>query len=274
VPAVDGRAGLAGLLCAVLLQAALPGLLLRAGLARSNFRGQTVPLAYGLLAVLSGLVMLGAASMAGASGTAPVAAALTAYGALGLLDDALGHTGPKGLRGHLRALVLERRVTTGLVKLAGGLVAGQVIGHAAIHQPWPMGAVDGLILALGANAVNLLDLRPGRACAVWLALFGMLYVTRVIGGTAQLGAAWLAGPAAVMAIRDSRGQAMMGDTGSNSLGAMLAVLWLAGAPSAGARMAALLCLLAFHVAAERWSLSAAIERHPLLRRIDALTGVR
>ncbi|MCX6362257.1 MAG: hypothetical protein NT029_20870 [Armatimonadetes bacterium] len=274
MPAVDGRAGLAGLLCAILLHAALPGLLLRARLARTNFRGQTVPLAYGLLPVLSGLVMLGTSWAMGAARAWPVASALAAFAGLGLLDDARGHTGPKGLRGHLRALVSERRVTTGLGKLVGGVLAGQMIAHAARQPTWPMGMVDGLILALGANAMNLLDLRPGRACAVWLALFATLYAVHAGGGAPPGSSALLALPVAVMAIRDRRGQAMMGDTGSNGLGAMLAALWLSSTPSAPARLAALLCLLAFHVAAERWSLSALIERHPLLRRLDAVTGVR
>ena len=273
MPAIDGRAGLAGLLCAILLHAVLPGLLLRAGLARSNFRRQTVPLAYGLLPVLSGLVMLVASSTAGVSAALPVAATLATFAALGVLDDALGHTAPKGLRGHLRALVCERRVTTGLVKLVGGVVAGQVIAHTATLQSWNLRVIDGLILALGANAMNLLDLRPGRARAVWLALFGTLCAANVVSGS-PVSVALPALPVAVMVIRDRRAQAMMGDTGSNGLGAMLAALWLSSIPSPPARVTVLLCLLAFHVAAERWSLSAVIQRNPLLRRLDALTGVR
>ena len=57
---------------------------------------------------------------------APSAAfAAVAAGGLGLYDDLYGDAHARGLRGHLAAL-RDRRVTTGLVKLSGLVVAAAV----------------------------------------------------------------------------------------------------------------------------------------------------
>ena len=73
--------------------------------------------------------------------------------------------------------------------------------------------------------------------------------------------------------RDAAARVMLGDTGSNLLGAAIG-LCAALYCGIGAQAALLTGLGALHIAAERLSLTRVIEATPLLRRLDRLTGVR
>jgi hypothetical protein len=126
--------------------------------------------------------------------------------------------------------------------------------------------VDALLIALSANAVNLLDLRPGRA----LKGLGVLTLTALIW---QPAAIWLLGPllsgVALLAALDCRAMAMMGDVGANSAGALVGLTLAAGAPpTVKLVLVALLALL--HVVAERWSLTRLIAASRGLRWLDRL----
>ena len=80
------------------------------------------------------------------------------------------------------------------------------------------------MLVLATNALNLLDLRPGRAIKVFVLLGAGLTI-----GARELRPLWtlglFVGPALVAGAYDLRERAMLGDTGANLLGA-LAGLWL------------------------------------------------
>jgi len=102
--------------------------------------------------------------------------------AFGVFDDAFGAGGPKGFRGHLRAL-LDGRLTTGMLKLVGigvlalvygggaaqGIVERSGIAVAEASLGWRVlaWALAAATIALSANIANLLDLRPGRALKVY-----------------------------------------------------------------------------------------------------------
>lgn len=67
---------------------------------------------------------------------------------------------------------------------------------------------------------------------------------------------------------------MMGDTGSNLLGAALGLGLCAAWVPVSARLIALLLLVGLHILAERVSLTKLIAANPLLCTLDKLTGVR
>ena len=116
--------------------------------------------------------------------------------AIGLADDLW--SGPeRGFRAHLGA-----GATTGMLKLVG------IPLYALVRTRSLSGA---LLVGLAANAVNQLDTRPGRA----LKAFGL--------GTLLLGTAPKRAVAAavLLAPYDLREMAMLGDAGSNALGAVL-----------------------------------------------------
>lgn len=159
---------------------------------------------------------------------------------LGLLDDAF--TGEeRGVRAHLAA-----GRTTGVLKLVGIPLAGLLRTR----------SVSGaLLVGLWANLVNQLDTRPGRALKGYLAAAVPL--------RAPLGLAVLLLP------YDLSERVMLGDAGSNALGAMLGLKSVERFHG-WARWAAIGTLAGLNILGERTSFGRLIERTPGLRELDAL----
>ena len=183
------------------------------------------------------LPLVGSVVGAAVPSVAPVAA-------LGLADDLW--SGPeRGFRAHLSA-----GATTGTLKLVG----------IPLWALWRTRSVSGAVLvALAANALNQLDTRPGRALKAFLA--GSL----VLRGASTRALA----VAVLLAPYDHREMTMLGDAGSNALGAVLgleSVSRLTGLRRVGAIGA----LAALTLVGERRSLGALIESTPVLRDLDAL----
>src|SRR5205823_3537568 len=128
-----------------------------------------IPVGYGLVILLwssAALAVLTRALPGHRSETAAYFAVVVGFGGLGFLDDWFGDRSATGIRGHIRALT-RGKVTTGLVKAVGGLALGLLVARFVQRQSWPDAVLNGLVIALAANSVNLLDLRPGRACAAF-----------------------------------------------------------------------------------------------------------
>jgi hypothetical protein len=158
----------------------------------------------------------------------------------GFVDDVFG--GPeRGFRQHLGA-----GRTTGVLKLVGiplaGLIATRKISGA-------------LLVGLAANALNQLDTKPGRALKAYLAA---ALVVR-----APLARAILVLP------YDLREMAMLGDAGSNALGALLGLRSVSRLTERG-RWLAIGVLAGFNLLGERCSVGELIERTPLLSGLDRL----
>ncbi len=273
---------------ALLLSAALwlagvvgPTLLLRMGLCRPNFKGIMVPNSYGIvLAIWLLLAIVGtAAVIKGVSFEPAPIVLLIGFTLLGCADDLWGDRRMGGIKGHWTAFWRRKRITTGFVKMIGG--AALAIG--AVYWSKPSESVIALIrdaatIALMANSFNLLDVRPGRTTACGLALggVGLLFTLyNLKAGSAETVYLLVLIEAAYFTeyLMDSRAEVMLGDSGSNLLGAMLGwgLIKLAPPPL---RWVALSLLVAFHLFTERWSLSEVIERQPILRWLDRRTGAR
>jgi len=166
--------------------------------------------------------------------------AVAAVAALGLADDLW--SGPeRGFRAHLAG-----GRTTGVLKLVGipvvGLVATRRLSGA-------------LLVGLAANALNQLDTRPGRALKAYLA--GALAVDAPVG------------LAVLMLPYDLREMAMLGDAGSNALGAMLGLSSVKRFTGRG-QWVAIGALAGLTLIGERTSIGAWVERTPGLAWIDRL----
>lgn len=218
---------------------------------RTNFRGVTVS------SVAGPALALGLA----AAGPAPYAVAALGAGACGLYDDVAGlraqERGAKGLRGHVGAL-RRGQVTGGAVKVVGigatGLVASALLGPRPVVDV----LLDAAVVAGAANALNLLDLRPGRALKAGLA-------TAAVTRQPAPGLA-----AAVLLPADLGERTMLGDTGANALGAVLGLGYAARTPQRGRRARALLGLVALTAASEAVSFSRVLDAVPPLRLLDRL----
>ena len=249
-----------------------------AGLVRENYRGAL--LAFPLGAVLATAALVALAPLAVLNDRADLDLLepalrqwlpyLLGIAFLGFLDDALGRgaadDAPRGWRGHARAL-REGRLSTGAIKAIGALALAAYVVSGRGLESWRYVA-DLVLLLLATNLGNLLDLRPGRA-EKGLALLG---VGLCLGGWTLEPIELLgifAGPILVGAWLTLGERAMLGDTGSNLIGAVAGV-WLLTVLGGDARLVALALVLAVTIYGELRSISVTIERVPPLRWLDSL----
>jgi UDP-GlcNAc:undecaprenyl-phosphate/decaprenyl-phosphate GlcNAc-1-phosphate transferase len=192
---------------------------------------------------------------------------LCGVGYLGLLDDLAG-IGPRGVRGHGRALA-RGELSTGALKAVG--TVGLAAYAAGAEATGIMYAVEVLVLALAAHLGNLLDTRPGRpekalaltaavVCLASMSLAPLEPIAPLLPAVA--GCAWLT----------LRERAMLGDTGASLIGGMIGVLLVTTLSAVGIALA-LTGLIAISVYGEFRSISTTIERVPLLYRLDSLGRV-
>ena len=268
----------------------------RQGHVRENYRGAPVAFPAGVAiaatAVLALVPLTAIDLLAGGAGVIrPGAEAAVTYvigvSLLGLLDDLLGDRAPpapsgrpaaaeppRGWRGHARALA-RGAPSTGALKALGALgLALLVLSGPELAGPLRAGEylLATAVLVLATNLFNLLDLRPGRSIKA-LALLGVGLTV----GSFDLDPLWtlglFLGPILVLAPIDLREQGMLGDAGSNAIGAV-AGLWLVLALSPAGQAVALALIAAATVYGEFRSISALIERTPGLRHLDSLGRMR
>ncbi|MDX6300386.1 MAG: hypothetical protein QOF53_1600 [Nocardioidaceae bacterium] len=233
-----------------------------AGWRRRNFRDREVSL---LLGPAIGVGALAGAAVAGAGERRGAMLVVFSAAAVGGYDDLYGDRHARGLGGHLRAL-RDGRVTTGMVKLVS-MVAAAAVASADRHRTVVDAALGTVLVAGGANLVNLFDLRPGRAAKV--SLLAAAGLSRTAVRPARTMAA-VGGAAALAALPPDLGErAMLGDCGAGTLGAALG--WSAAISGSRARRTALAAVVAgLTLASERVSFSAVIDRQPILRTLDEL----
>ena len=238
--------------CAV-VPAAVAGLA-HEGIVRQNYRGERVAFPTGTALVAAALLALIPVSLVQELGDADVfatgaGAAITyvlGVALLGLLDDLLGSDreagAPRGWRGHARATA-SGRLSTGALKAAGSLgLALYVLAGAGLDSLDYLLGVG--VLVLSTNFFNLLDLRPGRSAKALLLLGACL-----VAGAREVQPLWalglFLGPILVLLPQDLRERGMLGDTGSNAIGAV-AGLWLVFTVSTVGLAIALALLAAAH----------------------------
>ena len=166
--------------------------------------------------------------------------AVAPVAAIGLADD-LWSGEERGFRAHLRA-----GRTTGVLKLVG----------IPVYAAWRTRSLSGtLLVALSANLLNQLDTRPGRALKAYLLASLPLGAPKAV--------------AVLLAPYDLREMAMLGDSGSNALGAVLGFRSV-GRLTERQRWSAIAALAGLTLLGESRSLGALIERTPVVRDLDGL----
>ena len=262
------------------------------GFVTTNYRGAPLPFPTGMaipVAAMLALVPLAVVQELGdvtvfKPGAYPAVTYVLGVALLGLVDDFVGSGllsalrlerpedagAPRGWRGHARE-ILGGGFSTGAAKAAGslGLALFALSGQ---HRSTGEYLVGAGVLVLATNVFNLLDLRPGRSAKVLI----------ILGAALSLGA-WDAsglwtvglfvGPILVLVPFDLRERGMLGDTGSNAIGAV-AGLWLVATLSTTGQAIALAVMALVTVYGEFRSISALIERTPGLRQLDSLGRIQ
>jgi hypothetical protein len=202
--------------------------------------GPTAPNHRGLrLPLVGALIALG-----GARVPARVRLGVAAIALLGLADDLW--SGPeRGFRAHL-----ARGSTTGVAK---------AVGIPAVALATTRSLRGAAVVSLAANGLNQLDTRPGRALKAFLA--GAALVRGAAAGYVPI--------AVLLAPYDLREMTMLGDAGSNALGAVLGYGSVSKLTGRG-QILTIAALVALNAAGETRSLGALIERSPVLSHLDRL----
>jgi hypothetical protein len=252
--------------------------LLDARLVRTNYRGARLAFPLGAVLATAALVALAPLAFLNDRGDLDLLSPalrqwmpyLLGVAFLGFLDDSLGQGeeagAPRGWRGHARAL-REGSLSTGAIKALGALALAAYVVSGRGLESWRYIA-DVALLILATNLFNLLDLRPGRAeKGLTLLGLGLCVGAWTFAPLELLGI--FAGPILVGAAFTLRERAMLGDTGSNLLGAVGGV-WLLTTLGADARLVALAVVAGLTIYGELRSISATIESVPPLRWLDSL----
>ncbi len=261
------------LLAALLLTPLVLARLSTAGLARENYRGRLLPVPLGVVIVPAALVALVVLALLARLGDADVypdnfglvLLFVPGVALLGLVDDILSGAS-RGWRGH-GGDVMKGSFSTGALKAVGTLglallVASSLPGSDAEFL------LAAAVLVLATNVFNLLDLRPGRSVKAFVLLgIGLTLSTQNWEALAAMGI--FAGPVLVAGWFDLREKAMLGDAGSNVIGA-LAGLWMVLTLDTDGQLVALVILLLLNIFGEFRSISAVIEKVPGLRHLDSI----
>ena len=266
---------LVGFVTVRFLRVASTDILRAPALQRENFRGVALPTAGGIFIVLALLIVEGGRAVLGALGVgsetgltlarSEVLFAVFGFGFLGLVDDLVAVGNDRGFRGHLGAL-RNGRVTTGLLKLVGGVCVAVVLVATPGFKSGRTLLVDGVLIALAANLGNLLDRAPGRTIKAAFVVYVPLAIVLGVGPTG-VAIAVVMGAAFGLFGDDVRERLMLGDTGANVIGAVLGLAVVLGT-SETTRLVVMIALVLLNVAAELVSFSTVIERVPPLRALD------
>lgn len=269
---------LLALAIAVLLAQPILSALRAAGHTRPNYRSRELPFPFGVLILIAAPLALAPLVLIERIAHTtilypqliPVSVYVLGVACLGLIDDTLGDpsgvaAGPRGWRGHGEA-ALRGELSTGTVKAVGSLGLALLVTDYANPSigRWLLAAA---VLVLATNTLNLLDLRPGRALKAFVLIGAGLTI-----GVRELRPLWtlglFVGAALVAGVYDLRERAMLGDTGSNLLGA-LAGLWLVITLGQTGQLITLALLVIVTVYGELRSISELVARVPLLRELDS-----
>ncbi|MGD9678038.1 MAG: hypothetical protein AB7V16_06710 [Vulcanibacillus sp.] len=182
---------------------------------------------------------------------------------MGTIDDFFGDKNIKGLRNHLK-LIFQTKVTTGFLKaLTGGLISllitikfGNNIFEYVTHF---------FLILFMINAINLFDLRPGRALKVFFMFILILGISiPLLSNNFILVVTSLL---LVVFYYDVRGKVMMGDSGSNLIGLHIGIFYSIYMPIS-VQWLLIILLLFLHIYTEKYSLSRLINNNRVLLSID------
>ncbi|MBE0448404.1 MAG: glycosyltransferase, partial [Actinobacteria bacterium] len=195
----------------------------------------------------------------------PLTIIIIGVGFFGAIDDLLGSRESTGFKGHIGAL-LKGRLTTGALKAIGVPVIA-ILSSSLLSSNLLEIFGNAILIALFVNTLNLLDLKPGRALKFYIPL--QLFLIYAVGSDLGPSSAALMGIALILLGPDLKEEIMLGDTGSNILGGILGFC-MAATFDWDVKLPVIALLAILQALTEKYSISAIIERTPILEYLDNL----
>ncbi|MEI6793218.1 MAG: hypothetical protein WCK97_08290 [Actinomycetes bacterium] len=257
-------------LLALVLAPSVVSFLAEGGHLRANFRDEMLPCPLGLLipaAALAALIPLALLAGLFNLNTLDFVALPLILGvvALGIADDAFAGSA-RGWRGHGGA-ALGGSFSTGALKAVGTL--GLALAWSAVTQHGVARfLLAALVIVLATNMFNLLDLRPGRSVKVFVLVgIGCTLGAWSFDSLFSLGL-WV-GPVLVCGALDLRERGILGDSGSNVVGAVAGVWLVLVLDTTGLAVAAAVLVL-LTIYGEIRSINSLVESTPGLSHLDSI----
>lgn len=188
------------------------------------------------------------------------------FALIGLLDDLVGDKSSQGFKGHIKSL-FKGNLTTGALKMFGGpIIALAALSPLISQNGYIRVFVDAAAISLCANFFNLLDLSPGRSSKVL-----SLVVAVAIFIEPENKFAWLVLAIVLVSLSlDLQEKYMLGDIGSNFLGAITALSLVIALDSFMGSVIILIVSLALNLISEKVSYSKVILKIKPLLFLDEL----
>jgi UDP-N-acetylmuramyl pentapeptide phosphotransferase/UDP-N-acetylglucosamine-1-phosphate transferase len=245
-------------------------LLKHAGCTLKNYRGSEV--IFGMGIVFVPVLITSAAFVLLLDNTKfsifiPYLFAVCAIGFAGLLDDLIGIKQVKGLKRHIEAFV-KGELTTGFVKAFIGFISSIVISYGI-----SISMLDFILnifnIALFTNALNLMDLRPGRCIKAFCAIGVIIVISNLMEVLSLLPLIIMLTASLIYVDYDLKEVCMLGDTGSNILGITLGYFSSITFDTSG-KVIIFLALFLLNAAAEKFSITKLISNNRFLNYLDNL----
>lgn len=255
------------LVSAVLLVLALP--LGKQKNLQDNYRKKKVPGGMGLLIVLTFFFVAPLAAGLGIVGPYLLGQKLfllSGVALAGQYDDFYGDLS-RGFKGHIHTLIREKKLSTGLTKAVTGGLLGLTLALSR-GGGFYLVLLNSLLVPLSVNFFNLLDARPGRALKVF-----MVFALAAVWGAREPVLFLLMpvlGAAVVLLPLDLKEKIMLGDVGSNVLGASVGFTLVYALEPSPLKLYTLFCLGLAQWVGDRVSFSQLIQQNLVLRYFDRL----
>lgn len=197
----------------------------------------------------------------------PYLFAVCAIGLAGLLDDFIGNKQVKGIKMHLRSFV-KGELTTGFIKAFIGIITSILISFDISNNIFDF-VLNMLNIALFTNALNLLDLRPGRCIKVFLLLGFIILITSFSGILTLIPLIIMLTVSLTYISYDLKEVCILGDTGSNILGITLGY-FSALSFNSTVKIVIFVILFVINAYAEKFSITKLISNNRVLKYLDNL----
>lgn len=242
---------------------------LAGGCVELNYKKERIPIGMGLVFVLVQFLIILISSFyisVERSIVLSYVGILSLIGLVGIIDDLIGESVTKGFKGHIKSL-FKGNLTTGGFKAVVGFLCS-VIFSLLVSSNYADMVINIFLISLFINLINLFDLRPGRAGKVFSVLCIVLLITSytfkydfIIYSSLGIIIAYIN--------YDLKAKSMLGDVGSNSLGATLG-MYCALTQTIKVKIIYLIILIVLHIISEFYSFSKIIDRNRILRYLDNL----
>lgn len=197
----------------------------------------------------------------------PYLFAVSAIGFTGLLDDLIGNKQVKGLKNHIKSFI-KGDLTTGFIKAFIGMISSIIISFGISKNIYDF-LLNIFNIALFTNALNLMDLRPGRCIKVFLFLGFIILFINLSEILTLLPLVIMLTASIIYMNYDLKEVCILGDTGSNILGITLGY-FSSLVFNSSSKIILFLALFTINALAEKFSITKLISNNRVLNYLDNL----